>query len=159
MSPNVTGSLNNTRSESVIVPIASTRINVRADWEASVWAEKVRRRLTEITGLSRGWDGYRAPPVAFDTAMFAFSALTKLCAAGTPVPQIVPGTEGDLQAEWHTDYGSIELHFREPNHVHAWMEDVSGNSVERVLTSDFAPVLPWIRLISEAPGAAVAAAG
>ncbi|UYY60136.1 hypothetical protein [Sphingomonas sp. S2-65] len=106
--------------------------------------------MNELAALPRGWDGYRARPVSFDTAHFALNMLENICQEDAPAPQIIPGTAGDLQIEWHTENGDLELHVRSPNNVGAWFApagDYEGNEVS--LTNDFTDVARWVREVTE----------
>ena len=99
-----------------------------------------------------GWDGYRGQPVSFETAIFALRMMESICPSSVPAPQVIPGVAGDVQIEWHTDKGDIELHVRCPNSVHAWRQsestDEDGQEIE--LTFDFREIVSWIKQISEA---------
>jgi hypothetical protein len=114
------------------------------------WQEPVKVRLEELIRLEEGWDGYTAFPVSFVNAMFAFRMLESICLPDTPAPQIVPGPSGDLQVEWHTRRGDIELWVRGPNRVHAWRE-ASGTGEDEVLelTTDFSVVARWVQEFTE----------
>lgn len=128
-------------------------------WEtSSQWADIVKQRLEELIRLEEGWDGYTAFPVSFDNAMFAFRMLESICRRDTSPPQIVPGPSGDLQIEWHTHQGDIELWVRGPNKVHAWRTSNDGQDSEEIeLTNDFAVVSEWVKTVTE-PTIALAAA-
>ncbi|OWY28490.1 hypothetical protein CEJ42_14760 [Herbaspirillum robiniae] len=106
----------------------------------------VSDRLEKLIRLEHGWDGYRAEPVSFDNASFALRMLEKICPSDSPTPQIVPGRNGDLQIEWHTETGDIELHVRGPNDVHAWrcIQGDDEDGFEMNLTNDFIEVSRWI---------------
>lgn len=121
------------------------------------WQAPVKGRLEELVRLQEGWDGYMGFPVSFGNAMFAFRMLESICRPDTAAPQIVPGPSGDLQMEWHTQYGDVELWVRGPNNVHAW-RSLSGNQndEEADLTNDFAIVAKWVREVTE-PAIALAA--
>lgn len=124
------------------------------------WRPAVEARLQELIRLLHGWDGYRGHPVTFANAVFAFSVLESTCAGDTPAPEIVPGSSGDLQLEWHLPNGEIELHVRAPNDVHAW-RFVAGDSPleeELILSTDFSLVASWLRDLTEASLAPHAAA-
>lgn len=122
------------------------------------WQGVSKSRLEELVRLQEGWDGYAAFPVSFDNAMFAYRMLESISRRDTPAPQIVPGSSGDLQIEWHLPHGDIELWVRGPNSVHAWRSINDGNGEEEVeLTTDFSLVAGWIREITE-PTIAIAAA-
>ncbi|KQW27042.1 hypothetical protein ASE36_18940 [Rhizobium sp. Root274] len=116
--------------------------------------------MQDLIRLDVGWDGYRGQPVSFETANFAVRMLESILPSGAPAPQVIPGISGDVQIEWHTEAGDIELHVRRPNSVHAWREtDATGEDGEEVeLTFDFRPIVSWIKQISEATADADAAA-
>jgi hypothetical protein len=120
------------------------------------WWRRVTKRLNELCQLNTGWDGYRASPVSFMNANFAASVLASACLLDTPEPQIVPGTNGDLQIEWHTEAADIELHVRAPYDVRAWRttQTAPEEDEEIHLTTDFAIVARWLAELSEAPIAA-----
>lgn len=125
----------------------------------AVWRSSVGRRLGELVSLPTGWDGYVGLPVDFLTAHFAMSMLESICVDSTEPPQIVPGTSGDLQVEWHTLEGDVELHVLAPNKVHGWYSKVGDGEEEINLTNDFRQVARWVMNITESPIAlAIAAA-
>jgi hypothetical protein len=120
------------------------------------WISAVQDRLEQLIRLNEGWDGYLGLPVTFPNACFAFSMLKSICNVDTPAPQIVPGSSGDLQIEWHTYRCSIELWVRAPNDVLVWREDKATNQeIELTLTTDFSKVADWMQLIVEQPVAEV----
>lgn len=119
--------------------------------KSSKWNSEVERRFKELISLDVGWDGYNGVPVRPANAAFAYQLLTAICDDGTPAAQLVPGSNGDLQIEWHTLRGDIELHILGPYSVHAWYaivgEDADG--VELNLTNDFTEVACWVKRITE----------
>lgn len=121
------------------------------------WWQTVVQQLNELGELERGWDGYRAGPVRFDTANFALRLLEAACREDTPAPQIVPGADGDLQLEWHLATGDIELHVRGPLQVSAWAS-IDGQEEVAELTNDFALPAQWLSKIAGQQFAAAAAA-
>jgi hypothetical protein len=123
------------------------------------WREPVIRRLNELTALQPGWDGYEGVSVTFESAYFAMEVLEACCYGDDPTPQIVPGTSGDLQIEWHLERGDIELHILGPNEVRAWhIDENTGFDGEEVsLTNDFNIVLRWIRNLTEPTRVAIPA--
>src|SRR5215204_7030320 len=84
------------------------------------WRDMVLKRLNDLCCLDAGWDGYRGVPVSFENANFALRMLEASCPSEAPAPAIVPGPAGDLQIEWHTPNGDVELHVQSPYNVHAW---------------------------------------
>lgn len=136
---------------------ASTRVVVTEPVRG--WLEGVKARFNELVQMRNGWDGYQGVPVKFVNANFALRMLEAVCDADAPAPQIVPGPNGDLQIEWHTNTADIELHVRAPNNVHAWRSVRGSLDEERLLSNDFTAVSGWIDQLAEpliAPGAAAA---
>lgn len=115
-----------------------------------LWAGRdvVLSSLQELVRLEVGWDGYDAPPVSLDNAYFALEVLKTVCNSNTHPPQIVPGSLGDLQIEWHTSRGSIELHIRRPFDVLACRTTANGAHEEMTVTNDFLKVASWVSELS-----------
>jgi len=124
------------------------------------WRREVEQRLEELIRLPAGWDGYQGIPVSFSNAVFALRMLESTCRSVTPSPQIVPGVSGDLQIEWHTLSGDIELHVRAPNNVHAWrsLSDLGEDGEELHLTNNFFEIANWVKQLTEPSLAAISAA-
>ena len=130
-------------------PGARDRILMSED--INEWASNATDRLEELVRLPIGWDGYQGQPVDFLNAYFALSFLNKICGPETPPPQIVPGSTGELQIEWHTLQGDIELYVKGPNNVRAWRAMANGDldGEELDLTVDFTVVAQWVKDIME----------
>lgn len=110
------------------------------------WQTSAQQRLEELLRLEEGWDGYNGFPVSFANAMYAFRVLEAICRPDTPAPQIVPGSSGDLQLEWHEQGGDVELWVRGPNDVHAWRSLSDNEDGEEIdLTTDFSIVSEWLK--------------
>ena len=125
----------------------------------STWSDQVKERLEKLIQLENGWDGYNGMHVSLENAHFALNVLAAICETKTPAPQIVPGDSGDLQLEWHTLHGDLEMHIIAPNQVHVWRElateDNDGIGLD--LRNDFSIVAKWLQEITE-PEVAIAAA-
>ena len=155
-----TGEVFRDRSTNNVVSISSNRIRKVSDQKGNRWSDEVADRLQTLIQLTPGWDGYHGRPVSFVNAFFAFQMLNSICGLEARAPQIIPGSEGDLQIEWHTLRGDIELHVRGPNDVHAWraMTFDNADGEELDLTVDFVVVAQWVKEVTEAPIAATTAA-
>ena len=147
-------------SSTSVIQLPGSQERILINENVSTWGDTVKKRLEELIQLSAGWDGYQGVHVSFENANFAFRVLDAICGLETRAPQIVPGAAGDLQIEWHTLTGDIELHVRAPNDVHAWRAMTGGDpdGEELELTNDFAVIAQWVREITEPPIAAAATA-
>lgn len=124
---------------------------VRVQMPRSGWSEKLSRRLNDLTSLPRGWDGYFAPPVSFTNAAFAAALIERIASPDIEAPQVVPGSDGRLQIEWHSGGYDIELEVLAPYRVVASREHIeSGQVDEEVLESDFSTLMHWLSDLSAA---------
>lgn len=142
------------------LPISSSEEVCRTGQRRMIrpWKIAVAGRLLELTRLAPGWDGYQGVAVATRTAEFAMQLLTAICQPDTPAPQIVPGPSGDLQLEWHTAVGDLELWIRGPGDVHAWSElHATGDAEELDVTTDFQVLARWVQRVAESAHAGPAA--
>ncbi|MCK5617014.1 hypothetical protein KAR91_84915 [Candidatus Pacearchaeota archaeon] len=96
--------------------------------------KNIEEKLQSLTDLPKGWDGYKAEGVNPANADFAAKILSVL-PKNTPAPQIVPGTGGDLQIEWHTETIEIEIHIMSPDAVDVWVSSGEDDGVEFKLTT------------------------
>lgn len=116
----------------------------------SSWEAEVFLRLQYLINLEPGWDGYQGKPVLLQNACFAMSMLSVICGHNTRAPQAVPGPDGDLQLEWHTLRGDLELQVKGPNDVQARYSEVGDEvGAEANLTVDFTRVVTWVRHITD----------
>lgn len=121
--------------------------------------DAVLAKLNALRRLTYGWDGYRGVAVSYENTYFAAQLLSQICGADTPTPAIVPGSAGDLQIEWHTVHGDLELHIVKPYDVRAFVSFTDyGNDEELSLTRDFSQVAKWLLVITEGAGVIPAAA-
>lgn len=145
-----------------VVPIRAVNRRYLVQSHYANWKLRAEERLNELVSLEQNWDGYGAGPVLFTTASFAIRVLEAICFDDTSVPEIIPGTSGDLQIEWHEGNRDIEIHVIAPNRVHAcYRPNVDLDQwKELTLTNDFAIVADWIKSLGETDGAtSIAAAG
>ena len=150
---NLTSTSSAFSSNVVTLPSASFRLQViEPDYS---WRNAAVAQLEKLVREPEGWDGYSALPVSLLNANFALRMLDVICGSGAAAPQIVPGLEGDLQIEWHTLQGDVELHVLGPNRVHGWRRLVGliEREDELELEIEFSGVAAWVREITEQPRA------
>lgn len=129
-----------------VVPLRNPQYRAVISEPSRKWRDEVVIKLNELVALPIGWDGYRAQPVSFATAEFSLRMLEAICDDDSPTAQIVPGSNGDLQIEWHTPSMSVELHVRAPNSVFAWHSGTAETPEQELpLSTDFTVVVGWLR--------------
>ena len=120
----------------------------------SQWVQELESRFKELTGLPIGWDGYQGKPVSSSCAKFAANLIESICVDHVPAPQLVPGSDGTLQLEWHLNGYDIEIDVLAPLEVVATRHDhVTGEEDEIKVESDFSELAEWVTALGEARAA------
>lgn len=116
----------------------------------STWAKTINDRLTELTSLPVGWDGYAGQPVSFPCAYFVANMLERLCQENVPAPSLVPGSDGSIQVEWHRNMFDVELDVLDAQNIIATRVNRLNGSEEVVeIQNDFSEIVDWISAISD----------
>lgn len=116
----------------------------------SSWAKAVEDRLTELTCLPVGWDGYAGRPVSFPCAYFVANMLERLCQDHVPPPSLVPGSDGSLQVEWHRNNFDVELDVLDAQNVLATRVNLLTDEEEVIeIQNDFSGIVGWIKELSD----------
>jgi hypothetical protein len=115
------------------------------------WQIEVQGHLLKYVKMRDGWDSYGAPPVGWDTGMFALSVLNDVMRTRTPIPQVVPSAAGGVQLEWHQKGIDLELHIARPYQCELWFQDhrePKDAPISLELIDDFSALLKPIELLT-----------
>lgn len=88
--------------------------------------DDLETRLAELLCLPQGWDGYRGMPTAPQVADRVRASLARCQRADGVSPAIVPGSDGDVQLEWHAGGIDLEIAIDQSNAVQVWFR--TGNT-------------------------------
>jgi len=133
-----------------ISSLTNRNSRVRVSQNNSVWVRELKDRLDDLTSLPRGWDGYAGQPVLFNVAQFAANLIERLCIDDVPAPQLVPGSDGTMQLEWHLNGYDIEIDVLAPFDVVATRYDhLSDTEDEIEVQSDFSELSLWMIALGE----------
>ena len=123
---------------------------VHADQDSSQWFRELNGRLGYLTSLPLGWDGYAGQPVSPNVAQFAAKLIEHLFTDAVPAPQLVPGSDGTLQLEWHLNGYDIEIDVLAPFDIVATRYDhISDVEDEIEVQSDFSELMRWVIALGE----------
>src|SRR5665213_1133980 len=114
--------------------------------DASPWYGEALERISSLTALAVGWNGYDAREVKADMAIDAAKFLAKVAFPGIAAPSVTPLAEGGLQVEWHRGGLDIEVAFsdEEPG---VYIVDREGDELELPLTEAVSAIISfWPRL-------------
>lgn len=114
--------------------------------DASPWYSAALDRISGLTALAAGWNGYDAREVKADMAIDAAKFLAKVAFPGIAAPSIVPLSDGGVQIEWHRGGLDIEVAFSD-DEPGVYVVDREGGEVEAPLTEAVSTVAKyWQRL-------------
>jgi hypothetical protein len=114
--------------------------------DASPWYGEALDRISGLTALAVGWNGYDAREVKADMAIDAARFLAKVAFPGIAAPSITPLAEGGLQVEWHRGGLDIEVAFSD-DEPGVYIVDREGGEVELPLTEAVSAITGyWQRL-------------
>lgn len=113
--------------------------------DGNPWSGSLDQVFNKLTSLPRGWDGYNGLPVSFTIARFASQVLSRLYVPRLPVPSLVPGADGTIQIEWHTNQYDIELDVLAVNSIIATRYDCLTDHEDVVeLSNDVSAPAKWM---------------
>ena len=114
-----------------------------------LWLGAVHQRIKELLELRPNWDGYGGRRIDFRRAQLALDVLSAVMTEKTPIPDIVPGSDGGVQLEWHCGQVDLEVEALSPLKLSVAFEDLdTGEEWERE-TYDFAPIAKALDRISQ----------
>jgi hypothetical protein len=87
------------------------------------WEVEVVRQLVRLAGFPDNWDSYGAVRLKKDAGLFALEILQKIMRPRTPIPQIVPTSNGGVQLEWHEKGIDLEINILAPYECELWYRD------------------------------------
>jgi len=129
---------NEEQSSTTVGSRGGVRIATIREMPGMGWQARVEMRLSKLTRLRQGWDGYDAAPPNISVTAFAMSVLHSVMKPETPAPSIVPTHGGGVQLEWHSGGLDIELMIYRPFEAELSVEFSDGQEPiedERLTTS------------------------
>ncbi len=133
-----------------IISLPNRGVRARVNHPNSRWIRDLADRFNELTSLTVGWDGYTGQPISFSCAQFAANLIECLFVDSVPEPQLVPGSDGTLQLEWHLNQFDLEIDVLAPYRVVASRFDhLSGKEEEIEVQTDFTELTEWVIELGE----------
>ena len=88
------------------------------------WWDEFLEKLRKIAELPQGWDSYGSNPIDPSCIQKAIEVLPKLVNENTPIPSVVPCSDGAVQVEWHTRGMDVEIEFTPDGRIEAFVKDL-----------------------------------
>ncbi len=107
----------------------------------------VQADIESLRALPRDWDGYGAPVIAPTLIEAAKSFVASLPPKLAYRPRVVPGSNGNLQLEWHDGPKSLELEFESPETIRylRWYPEAGMEEEDSFSVTDIDKAVDLIR--------------
>lgn len=100
------------------------RLLVGHDW--------LNRQAEAVGRLGPNWDGYGAESVDHAQVKRLVALVTDWIPSRSQPGSVVPGADGSLQVEWHTEAASLGMLLEHDGVISAWVKPVSADAeIER----------------------------
>ncbi len=93
---------------------------------APSWLRVVQAQIEECARFEAGWDSYTAKPISSVACAAAYRIIRELATRKTPVPSVVPTSDGLLQFEWHVNGIDLEIRVVSTTKIEVSFEDTHG---------------------------------
>jgi hypothetical protein len=90
---------------------------------APSWLRSVKAQIEECATFKAGWDSYAAKPISSVACTAAYRIIRELAARETPIPSVVPTSDGYLQFEWHMNDIDLEIRVLSTTKIEVSFED------------------------------------
>ncbi|HYD37918.1 MAG TPA: hypothetical protein VEA60_09915, partial [Allosphingosinicella sp.] len=117
-------------------PASARAADDLTEYSREFWLRSVRQRLNQLLHLRAGWDGYDAPRISYETAIFVSQILQDLWRRRLKAPQISPLSSGGLMVEWLYDAQELTLEIERPYAVSLIYEDEDGAEMSERVGAD-----------------------
>lgn len=88
----------------------TVHLPTRPFWSRTpLWPQRILGRLMDLMNLPLGWDTYGAPPVSRQAADRALELLMYAMSEWSPMPDILPGSDGGVLLEWFRQDQELRL--------------------------------------------------
>ena len=114
------------------------------------WQIDVLTQIVKLLRLNDNWDTYGAKSLCLSTGRAMYSVLNALMRDETPVPTIVPTSDGTLQAEWHTRQIDLEIEVISDSLIDVYFKDHVADlpDIDEQLNVDLTKLEQCIRLLT-----------
>lgn len=115
------------------------------------WLRAVLAQIEECARMEAGWDSYSAEAISPNACAAAYGIIRALATRNTPIPSVVPTSDGLIQFEWHTKDIDLEVRVLSSTRIEVCLEDVRGTLVsmeDAEFRYDFRKVKKAIDLLS-----------
>ena len=111
----------------VVLPLRDSFLQFRVTGEEPKWFYPTLACFRKLLKLRAGWDSYRASVITNEAIAGAAKVLVHLQPPlEAPQPNVVPGSSGSVQLEWHKAGLDVEIHVSSAGNVTAFLSTEGG---------------------------------
>ena len=117
--------------------------------DTPAWLSTVHRQIQDLLKLRPNWDGYGGKKIDPRRAQLVLDVLRVVMTEQTPIPAIVPGSDGGVQLEWHCGQVDLEVEALSPLKLSVSFEDLATGDEWDQETYDFTPIAKALNRIPQ----------
>jgi len=105
--------------------------------------------IVGLMELAPNWDSFGAQPIDPACILESIKLLLSVTNENTPLPSVVPTSQGGVQLEWHTNGVDLEVEVHSPPRFSASCEELdTGREEEWVFSADLTRLMACIAKLS-----------
>lgn len=108
------------------------------------WLRRVRLRLSALSDLPTGWDGYGAPKIRIETTLFAAQLLQDIWTSRLEVPDLSAMSNGGLMIECNRNDFELTIEVLGPYATTYLFERPDGQQEEGKIAADMTPLRGFV---------------
>ncbi len=136
-------------SREIDVPDRGFKITIELSEAEANRLDPAIEKLAELLRLPSNWDTYGATMILPEAVVRAIQFIDQMIDNNTPLPSIVPTTNGGIQLEWHTRGIDIEVDLSSASAWEVFWEDhLEGSQWEGIVGQDRSEFQKIIRKLS-----------
>ena len=117
--------------------------------EVSPELEQIASKIKDLEYLEDGWSGYNSRKPSTDAIFGAGTFAAKMLNSSTPLPDIFPVPNGNIQFEWSCYQIDLEIEVESVTSYHVSFEDnASGAEWEKSFSIDLSEIADVLRNLS-----------
>lgn len=129
---------------------ATTTISI-SEQSALPTQRDIDQQIDRLLALPAGWDGYNAVPISHAVAAQIRGEIRPHCFGGVPAPDLIPGGDGSVQAEWYEVEIAMTYRVEPSGSAHTWVHDrITGHEFEAYGPEAIMLLAKWIPNLASA---------
>jgi len=113
------------------------------------WKRALESRFDELRNLELNWDGYGGEPLDPKVEQTCKQILSEIHLSEVSAPDLMPGSDGSVQIEWHENKCDLEIHILKSQQIFVYFNDhLKEGSDELLFDERFSTLFKYVRRLA-----------